>query len=677
MKKFLIKGLILIIILALSQLGMSMSYFSDTVTITGNTLTTSSLEVGMRSGQGNFVSNSLDLEPGDSVARDIYTQKLGALDFKYRSEYEYITGDTELCDTLQLKVWYNWYDAPPPSPGDHSTRHMELKYNGPLSSFNDFDTSEIIHDPDMQLLNTKSYYDNIFYADNEHWFYYQLSLPSDAPSTLQGKTCTFNIRTTGWQTNFPDESSGFSDTAVIQSTVATGDWIAPYVKINTPLDGAFVDGVIDIYGTITDNDPHHYWLVVQNLGGSTIAGPGVVNETESLTNEFLYTWDTTSIPDGEYVIKLEARDGSGNKKPNQAPVPSDPEDLTDSVDWITVKIDRTAPPTPFLISPGNNTSLNSFNLTQTWQQVTDNLGGEVYYDYESYNDAALTSLRWTGTFSNSGNGGLVITKHAEGAPNGHVYWRVKARDESGNVSSWSEVWHFLINNSLTNPSSDGSSSPISSVVLNEILPDPLGTDSAPKPNGEWIELYNKSDSTVSIAGWYLTDADDNSVLITGTMTNTGETNISGHGFLVIYTGMSSLTLDDDGDTVNLYSGPVDSTNLIDSHIYSSTPEGKSIARYPDGGDTWYDPIPTPGGPNLLETESDLEEPNVSEPSETDQDTQTQVNENSEQGVVVEETEDEVQGASGDEPVSGPEPKTGGSQPEDPAQTGENNETFTE
>ncbi|MGB6839093.1 MAG: hypothetical protein WBE27_02380, partial [Microgenomates group bacterium] len=144
--------------------------------------------------------------------------------------------------------------------------------------------------------------------------------------------------------------------------------------------------------------------------------------------------------------------------------------------------------------------------------------------------------------------------------------------------------------------------------------------------------------------------------------------------------------------------------------------------YPDGSDTWYDPVPTPGGPNKLETEEteevvgedgesvgeDLGEPPVSEPSaelsdgdvseeearesvgedvsgsqdsieppETDQDNQTQVNENSEQGVMIEESENEAQGASGDEPASDPEPETGEPQSNNPDQPSENNETSTE
>jgi hypothetical protein len=318
MKKFLIKGLILIIILSLSQLGSSMSYFSDTITASGNTLTTSSLEVGMRSGQGNFVSNPLDLEPGDSVARDIYTQKLGTLDSKYRSEYEYVSGNAELCNALQLRVWYNWYDAQPLSPGDHSTRHMDLKYSGSLSSFNDFDTSEITHDPDMQLLNTKNYYDNIFYTDNEHWFYYHLSLPSDAPSTLRGKTCTFNIRTTGWQTNLPDESSGFSDTAVLQSTVATGVWHPPAQSLVYPLDGGTA-GV----GSDWTNTPYMDWTdavwgepvtyIYESAHSDTTNSDGsfafpVYIVPTPLTNSMI---PAPGTPDGAYYWHVQTCDSMG------------------------------------------------------------------------------------------------------------------------------------------------------------------------------------------------------------------------------------------------------------------------------------------------------------------------------------------------------------------------------
>ncbi len=292
-------------------------------------------------------------------------------------------------------------------------------------------------------------------------------------------------------------------------------------------------------------------------------------------------------PEGIYYWHVQARDQWGHVS-EYSPA------------WKLI-VDRTAPPVPLLISPGNNVELNSSTLTQTWQQVSDNMGGNVIYNYESYDDPGLGSLRYAANYTNSANGnGQVITKHAEGAPNGDVYWRVRAVDERGNVSGWSQVWHFKIVNTLPNPTPDGSSSPLSSVVLNEVLPDPLGSDSASKPNGEWVELYNNSSSPVDVSGWNITDADANSVLITGDKTNTGGTVVNPHGWLVVYFGTGSI-LNNNGDAVNLYSGVVLPANLVDSHIYGDTPEGKSIARIPDGSATWYDPIPTPGGPNQLES----------------------------------------------------------------------------
>lgn len=141
------------------------------------------------------------------------------------------------------------------------------------------------------------------------------------------------------------------------------------------------------------------------------------------------------------------------------------------------------------------------------------------------------------------------------------------------------------------------------VVLNEILPN-TKDDYADKPEGEWVELYNKSDSPVSVTGWHLADSIGTPIPITGDRTDTGGTDISGHGFLVVY--MNSAILNNGGDTVNLYDGAVDPANLIDSHIYGFTPKGKSIARIPDGWGDWYDPIPTPGGPNRLEPENEVE-----------------------------------------------------------------------
>lgn len=120
----------------------------------------------------------------------------------------------------------------------------------------------------------------------------------------------------------------------------TVDNTAPFVEITNPNDGDTVNLTVDVRGTVTDNNPDHYWLVIEDSGGTVVAGPGTVYRYDSFTDESLYSWDTTQVPDGTYTIKLEARDAAGNKDPNLAPVPADPEDPDDSVDWIMVTVDN-------------------------------------------------------------------------------------------------------------------------------------------------------------------------------------------------------------------------------------------------------------------------------------------------------------------------------------------------
>jgi len=177
--------------------------------------------------------------------------------------------------------------------------------------------------------------------------------------------------------------------------------------------------------------------------------------------------------------------------------------------------------------------------------------------------------------------------------------------------------------------------PVPAVLLNEFLPRPHD-DSGFKPDGEWVELYNLSDTeTIDLAGYYIKDNLDptsgpsHKIYIENCRTNTGGTTIGPNGFLVVYAkgdagGCNShgFELNNAGDTVRLFN---DNDELIDSYSYDGSeycsltptpgdpnendssgncsgvvPKNKSFARVPDGTGPWYDPIPTPGGPNILE-----------------------------------------------------------------------------
>lgn len=144
------------------------------------------------------------------------------------------------------------------------------------------------------------------------------------------RVLAFNDANNNGSLDAGEEASAWSNICSI-----TYDATPPVVEITSHHDGDVVSGTIEIHGSVTDANPHHYW----------ISFPGysqVVNDTNSFTNQLLATWDTTFVADGTYLIKLEARDAAGNKDPqcggSGQPVCSG--DSGVSVDWVEVIIDN-------------------------------------------------------------------------------------------------------------------------------------------------------------------------------------------------------------------------------------------------------------------------------------------------------------------------------------------------
>jgi hypothetical protein len=165
------------------------------------------------------------------------------------------------------------------------------------------------------------------------------------------------------------------------------------------------------------------------------------------------------------------------------------------------------------------------------------------------------------------------------------------------------------------------------VVLNEVLPNPTGSNWQDGFLGEWVELFNNTDQAIDLINWSIKDAAGNVRTIgtpaAGTTTTPGgQTVIPAYGWLVVF--MNAAVLDNGGDIVSLYNS---SNVLQDQYSYGTgdsgvdplgtTPdesngsatttistsasgtEGKSDARVPDGIGNWVDPVPTAGGPNIL------------------------------------------------------------------------------
>lgn len=160
--------------------------------------------------------------------------------------------------------------------------------------------------------------------------------------------------------------------------------------------------------------------------------------------------------------------------------------------------------------------------------------------------------------------------------------------------------------------------------ISEELCDNIGDDQTGIA-GEWVELYNKGNAQKDLANWIFANSSaTTTVKISSGNTLSGSTIIgaAGSGLEWLVLLFNESRLNNNGDTIFLY----DNINhLLDFYSYASstdsdpdpdpdnTPgdenildgnlagqEGKSFARIPDGVGNWIDPIPTPGGPNMIE-----------------------------------------------------------------------------
>ncbi|OGJ59563.1 hypothetical protein A2635_04335 [Candidatus Peribacteria bacterium RIFCSPHIGHO2_01_FULL_51_9] len=129
------------------------------------------------------------------------------------------------------------------------------------------------------------------------------------------------------------------------------------------------------------------------------------------------------------------------------------------------------------------------------------------------------------------------------------------------------------------------------VVVNEILPDPVGKDT----EGEWIELHNLTMTDASLCGWWLDDEEGGSrpfVL--------DAYEVSANGFLVLPYTVTKLGLRNAGEHVRLFMNE----NLLDDVTYDEAPEGQSFARGESGAFLWTS-ILTPGSGNLFVREEEI------------------------------------------------------------------------
>ncbi len=135
--------------------------------------------------------------------------------------------------------------------------------------------------------------------------------------------------------------------------------------------------------------------------------------------------------------------------------------------------------------------------------------------------------------------------------------------------------------------------PLRPVVINEFLANTEGSVL------DFIELYNHSESQVTLAGAYLTDDPD-----TAKFRIPSGTKIPAHGFVRFRSDALGFALDPEGETIFLLNPA--RTRVIDAVRFGGQAKLISTGRYPDGGDAFY-PLSdrTPLAPNAPPLAQDL------------------------------------------------------------------------
>jgi hypothetical protein len=148
------------------------------------------------------------------------------------------------------------------------------------------------------------------------------------------------------------------------------DTTQPAAIIAYPSNLQAVDGILNITGSI--NDSHLAgWALEYGTGTNPSAYTQLKASTLNVSNQILYSWDMSSLDEGNYVVKLTASDTAGNTRATQI-------QIVKSADVININ------PELEVISPQDNMrieeQINSVFYQRINGGVSTGLIGELYID---------------------------------------------------------------------------------------------------------------------------------------------------------------------------------------------------------------------------------------------------------------------------------------------------------
>ena len=192
------------------------------------------------------------------------------------------------------------------------------------------------------------------------------------------------------------------------------DTTAPTARIRTPLNSSSASGTLDIKGTAYSVDDFKQYRVFVGQGASPSSWTLLRTSSLPVSYGLLTQWDSFGLPEGEYSIKLEAEDISGNINTHQ----------------ITIALDNTPPQKPVI----DTATRSGSSATVVWNQNTESdLAGYLLYRNDQIANASGMVLGDVKSYLIS-----ELSYLDSSLPDGRFSYYLVAADNAGNMSERSD-----------------------------------------------------------------------------------------------------------------------------------------------------------------------------------------------------------------------------------------------
>ncbi len=327
----------------------------------------------------------------------------------------YIDG-TEVGTATASPYSYSW-DTTSYSDGNHTVE--VVAYNGAGLTSSTSKTYYVDNTPPSVSITapTGTYINGnvtiqISASDNVKLVKVELYIDGTLIKTFTSSPCTYTWDTTSYSDgNHTVKAVAYDEVNLTASAskTYTVDNTPPTITITNPTNNEWVKGTITISATATDSvsGVANMAIYIKNVGWVQKSNSGSIS----------YSWDTTKVPDGSYVIYVYSTDEVGNNGSAQ----------------ITINVDNTPPTAAVLTYPANNTYTNETTITFTWEAASDSGSGIGYYILVVYNGSGFKKEFNTTSTSQS------VTLAGDGV----YWWYVVAYDKVGN-SEKSSVFDFTL-----------------------------------------------------------------------------------------------------------------------------------------------------------------------------------------------------------------------------------------